>query len=359
MEAVLQRPSVERVFKFFSQKIVYHTFFWALLFVLLVAYDLTNNRSFFFSAGKELVNVGFYAIIVYFNLYYLIPNYLTRNKFFTYAVLLVLSSMVITPIKAIVLFFQYANQPSLQSNIISDLNWYFVVSFFFAGSSTITKIIGDWVRHTREKQELETQTMQSELNFLKSQINPHFLFNTLNNLYALTLKKSDKAPEIVIKLSEMMRYMLYECNEKRVLLSKEVNYIKNYLELEMLRKSAGMQLDFQVEGHITDQKIVPLMFVPFIENSFKHGLNSHIDKGYVHILLRVDKQYVDFSIENSKPDAKPGPETRLSRERSGGIGLVNVRRRLELLYPGRHELAIEETPNTYKVNMLLELDQLT
>jgi len=158
------------------------------------------------------------------------------------------------------------------------------------------------MRQLREKQELVTQNMQSELRFLKSQINPHFLFNTLNNLYALTLKKSDKAPDIVLKLSEMMRYMLYECNEKRVPLKKEVNYIKNYLDLEALRQGKSVRIDFEVNGTVSDQKVAPLMFIPFLENSFN-----------------------------------------------------NVKRRLNLLYPEQYELEIHNNPKTYAVEMSLEL----
>ncbi len=194
--------------------------------------------------------------------------------------------------------------------------------------------------------------MQSELKFLKSQINPHFLFNTLNNLYALTLKKSDKAPEIVIKLSEMMRYMLYECNEKRVLLSKEVSYIRNYLDLERLRQGPNVEINFDVVGNVADQKIAPLMFIPFLENSFKHGLNSQISKGFVNIKLEVNEQHVDFFIENSKAEKLPTIEHR----RSGGIGLVNVRRRLNLLYPEHYDLDIKDNPTTYAVNLKLDLD---
>ena len=204
----------------------------------------------------------------------------------------------------------------------------------------------------KEKQELETQTMQSELRFLKSQINPHFLFNTLNNLYALTLKKSDQAPEIVLKLSEMMRYMLYECNEKRVPLSKEVNYIQNYLDLERLRHGQKVDIRFEVEGQIGEQKIAPLMFIPFLENSFKHGLNNHITKGFVLIRMQVESNTVYFFIENSKPDVLPPRDLR----RSGGIGLVNVHRRLNLLYPENYALDIDDNPNSYVVNLKINLN---
>ncbi len=218
--------------------------------------------------------------------------------------------------------------------------------------STIYYIMNEWLKGQRKTSELQNKTLQSELRFLKSQINPHFLFNTLNNLYALTLKKSDEAPEIVLKLSEMMRYMLYECNERRVPLRKEVNYIKNYLELEKLRQAKKFDIRFQMEGEIENQKIAPLMFIPFLENSFKHGLNSQISEGFVDIRLNVMDDSVEVDIENSKAPTLPSP----SGKKSGGIGLVNVRRRLALLYPDSYDLSIRSNPNTYHVNLKLKLD---
>jgi LytS/YehU family sensor histidine kinase len=212
--------------------------------------------------------------------------------------------------------------------------------------------MNDWLESQREKQELQSQTLQSELKFLKSQINPHFLFNTLNSLYALTLKKSDLAPEIVLKLSEMMRYMLYECNEREVPLSKEINYLKNYLELEKIRQGKKMNINFQMEGELANQKIAPLMFIPFIENSFKHGLSNQISNGYVDIKLKINGEKVNMNIENSKAASMPSP----TGKRSGGIGLKNVRRRLNLLYPEHYKLEIEEDPNTYKVKLEIDLN---
>ncbi len=220
-----------------------------------------------------------------------------------------------------------------------------------AGASTIIKIMTDWLKHQREKKELQTQTMQSELRFLKSQINPHFLFNTLNSLYALTLKKSDKAPEIVIKLSEIMRYMLYECNERRVPLRKEVNYLKNYLDLEKLRQGDDVDIKFNIIGQIGEQLIAPLMFIPFIENSFKHGLNNEISKGYVHLNLEVQNEKIQLHIENSKAPSHPVQQ----HKRSGGIGLVNVRRRLELIYPDQYNLKIEDNPTNYAIHLDIDL----
>jgi len=213
--------------------------------------------------------------------------------------------------------------------------------------------MNDWLESQREKKELQSQTLQSELKFLKSQINPHFLFNTLNSLYALTLKKSDQAPEIVLKLSEMMRYMLYECNEREVPLSKEINYLKNYLELEKIRQGKKMEINFAMDGEVDHQKIAPLMFIPFVENSFKHGISNQISAGYVNIFLEINKNEVNITIENSKTASMPSP----SGKKSGGIGLVNVKRRLDLLYPDKYDLNIDEDPNTYTVKLCIDLEK--
>ncbi len=335
--------------KLLERSVARHVLFWLFIALLLTLLE-GANAGFWFVLSNEVINVIFYGLIVYFNFNYLIPNYLTRNKFLTYAALLIAAALIITPIKAIIFYMKFAAHPLTRSELIENLNWYFLVNFFVAGASSIIKIVADWARQIRERQELENQTMQSELRFLKTQINPHFLFNTLNNLYALTLKKSDDAPEIVIKLSEMMRYMLYDCNEKQVPLSKEISYIQNYLDLERLRQSKNADIRFEVQGEVTDQQIAPLMFIPFLENSFKHGLTNTIHKGFVHIVLTVEGRHISFFIENTKPDTKPLQD----RKRSGGIGLVNVRRRLHLLYPGKYELTVKDNPNTYCV--MLEMD---
>jgi len=322
------------------------------MLIIFVALD-NSGQGLGFKISVEFINIFFYGLVVYFNLYYLIPNYLFKEKkFLHYCVFLILSVIIITPIKMVILYFFFSYFPTVQAQLIGDQYWYFLTSFLVVGASTIFSIVADWVRHQRERRDLQTQTMQSELKFLKSQINPHFLFNTLNNLYALTLKKSDKAPEIVIKLSEMMRYMLYECNEKRVLLSKEVNYLRNYLDLERLRQGKTVEINFDVVGEIKEQRVSPLLFIPFLENSFKHGLNHQIATGFVNIVLQADEKKVSFYIENSKPQSMPV----LDRRRSGGIGLVNVRRRLNILYPNRYQLEINDHPNIYAVDLKIQLD---
>lgn len=328
----------------------YHFIFWLMLYAVLIIMDQKEN-GIGFAMGKEFLQICFFATIVYVNLKFLFPNYLTQRSMWWHILSLAMFALIITPIRIVVFYLLYSNQPDIQSYFIQNQYNIFLSSFFVGIASTVFNIMSDWLNNQRVRQELHSRTLQSELNFLKSQINPHFLFNTLNNLYALTLKKSDLAPEIVLKLSEMMRYMLYECNEREVPLQKEVNYIQNYLELEKLRQGNRFEIDFAVQGSVGNQKIAPLLFIPFIENSFKHGLSNQIKEGFVHIMMLIEPEEVSMSIENSKAPTLPAP----NRKKSGGIGLVNVRRRLNLLYPGKYELDIENNPNTYKVNLNVEL----
>jgi len=329
---------------------LFHVMFWVGLYVAFILID--QNPISVFTLVKELLTVIFHMIIVYFNLYFLIPNYLRKNSGINYAVALVLTAIILTPLKTIVFYLLFSDEPSIQSWVITRQKSLFFQLLFYGSVSTIFQIILDWQKGSVEKMELQHKNTESELNFLKSQINPHFLFNTLNNLYALTLKKSDQAPEIVLKLSEMMRYMLYECNEELVPLRKEVNYLENYLELEKLRQKKNIKIDFLVSGLIKDQKIAPLMFIPFLENSFKHGLNNQLSDGYVKILLKINDEEVHFSIDNSKAESAPKPNAK----KSGGIGLVNVRRRLDLLYPNSHELNIKNSPTNYYIDLNIKLN---
>lgn len=345
------RNLFDQTYRFLNRPLVYHSLFWLVLFAIIVAYGYGNAPSLGFAITNELISLPFYMVLVYINLFYLIPNYLAK-KGLVYLGLVILLVIIVTPIKVLIFYLRFADAPFYQRNIIYQQHLFYIGSISVTLLSTVLKLIMDWWRYQNEKQVLLTQTIQSELRFLKSQINPHFLFNTLNNLYALTLKKSDKAPEIVLKLSEIMRYMLYECNEKSVLLSKEIQYIYNYLDLERLRQPQDADISFTTEGHISDQLVAPLLFVPFLENSFKHGLNHHMQGGgFVHLHLRVSGEDMEFIIENSKAERTP----RLDHPRSGGIGLVNVRQRLQLLYPESHTLIVSDEPHRYIVTLQLKM----
>jgi two-component system, LytTR family, sensor kinase len=346
------RNLLDRIYAFISYRPVYHGLFW----LVLSAFMFFDGRRQGADTGTILINEGitlaFHAILVYFNLYYLIPRYLAKQAFLYFGFLLC-ACVLITPIEVLFFYLRYSSDWQLRIDLIGQQLSFWVSNVFVMILSTILRVIMDWWRYQTEKQVLLTKTMQSELRFLKTQINPHFLFNTLNNLYALTLQKSDKAPSIVLKLSEIMRYMLYECNERQVLLSKEIHYINNYLDLERLRQPKETDISFTVEGLIGQQTVAPLLFVPFLENSFKHGLNHHVEgDGYVRLHLRVQGEDMEFFIENSKVD----PIQKQEHPRSGGIGLLNLSQRLDILYPGNHTLEVQNDPYRYAVTLFIKME---
>ncbi len=347
------RKLLDRIYHFLSLRPVYHGLFWLVLFLVMFNNGAQAQVSQWFTISNELIGLSFYAVLVYFNLLYLIPNYLARHAIIYFGLVLA-SCAMLTPIEVLVLYLKLPSQSQFRVHLVEQQLNIFMGNVVVVIVSTVLRVIMDWWRYQNEKQVLLTQTIQSELRFLKSQINPHFLFNTLNNLYALTLRKSDKAPEIVLKLSEIMRYMLYECNERRVLLSKEVQYINNYLDLERLRQPKEADIHFTVEGHISEQMVAPLLFVPFLENSFKHGLNTHTQGGgFVRLRLQVQGEDMEFTIENSKADNLP----RHNHPRSGGIGLQNLQQRLNIIYPENHNLIIQDEPHRYAVTLQLSMNQ--
>jgi sensor histidine kinase YesM len=332
----------------------YHAIGWLTFFGILVILQLqAGELGIGLVLVNELITVAVFAVVVYTNLLFLFPTYLKPGRVWVYLAALIGLSVLFTPLELVIKYFLFSYREAIQVDLLANMELYFLGNFLIGGVSSIGKIMTDWIAENRKKQEAQNESMQSELKFLKSQINPHFLFNTLNSLYALTLKKSDKAPDIVIKLSEMMRYMLYECNEPAVPLRKEINYLKNYLDLERLRQKEGIDISLDVQGEVVNQRIAPLLLIPFLENSFKHGINAAIKGGFVHATLQVAPRSIRFDLENTKGNVLPrSPD---ATRPSGGIGLVNVRRRLELLYPDRHELTIREKPTTYAIHLTLEL----
>ncbi|OWP64907.1 hypothetical protein CDA63_00685 [Hymenobacter amundsenii] len=225
--------------------------------------------------------------------------------------------------------------------------------FIIAGSSGI-RITHDYIQGQRNRRELERQQLLTELAMLKTQINPHFLFNTLNNIYSLTSRKSDKAPEAVLRLSEIMRYLLYESSTDTVPLSRELAHLRSFLDLQRLRLAASAQeaIVLEIEGTNPDcaHPIAPLLLMPLVENAFKHGdLTARPIAVHIALHLAADG-LLRFSVLNYVAPADA--ERELPRQ-PGGVGLVNLRRRLELLYPNRYALDVQTTPEQHRVTLVL------
>ena len=249
----------------------------------------------------------------------------------------------------LIYFFQERTGPF--ANISTSQFWtvYWVRAFgglFVIAMAGIGKFTFDWFKNLRIREQLEHQNMNSELAFLKTQINPHFLFNTLNNIHTLAYKKADDAPEAIMKLSELMRYMIYESNADQVSLTTELQYLESFIGLQELRFKEKNRVRLKTEGDLQGRKIAPLLLMPFVENAFKHGLVPGRE-GKIDIELRANER-IHFQVTNPVPTG-----LKLQKDEAGGIGLQNIQRRLELIYPGKHQLDIKADEESYTVNLTL------
>ncbi|GAB4039674.1 sensor histidine kinase [Spirosoma jeollabukense] len=276
-------------------------------------------------------------LFTYLTLYWLIPTYLLTGQLVRFGVLtgvaLLLGGLLYWE-GTFYLFLTPFAPERLVGESPTSLGSIVLCAFYLLCTSSI--LIGFFMtRFAFQQQQLNQQLVIAqqvvELKSLKDQINPHFLFNTLNNLYGLTSQNPDKAGEVVLRLSELMQYMLYEGNLATVPLQKEITYLENYLALERIRYGPDLHLSFQVNGPTERVMLAPLLLLPFVENAFKHGLSRQLGDAWLQIQLAVTAQELTFKVENSQPEL---PDT----ASKVGIGLPNVAKRLDLLYPGRHRL---------------------
>lgn len=334
-------------------RIARHVLFWVVYIVFWTVF-YGSQSGYATSFMVTLLYMFFHAGAVYTNFLGLFPRYFASRRYVLYSLLLVADIFVWSIGLSFTLYAIFGNDingGTEQSAWLISTTGIVVMSIGTATTVAVALVLLLLVRrveHDRQTRELERKNLSSELQLLRSQIHPHFLFNVLNSLYALTLQKSDLAPGMVLKLSEILRYILYECSEPTVPLEKELNYLQNYIDLEKMRQGARTDIDMQVTGATDSKTIEPMLFLPFVENCFKHGANGNVASAFVRIRFEIEKNRLTFRAENSRNPAIPPTGT------DGGIGLANVRRRLELLYPGQHLLRIEESETSYTVTLLLE-----
>lgn len=306
-----------------------------------------------------LVHFGYFGLInlsvFYINYTLLIPQLVKeRKRYGLYVVsilallifMAVLKTLVALLYSEIVLAYKNENGSQIYTAIPQYVFRAIFTSGFFIVVSSLVKFAVDWFGNERVQRQLESEKKDMELQFLKSQLNPHFLFNSLNNIYSLAYQKSDKTADAVLKLSEIMRYMIYESNDSWVSLSKEIEYVKSYVELQKLRFKNGAAVELTIQGEIDDQPIVPLILISFVENAFKHGVaNDFADP--IKINLIANQKILHFSITNRKNN--------FNKDEVGGVGLNNVERRLQLLYPERYKLNIVNTATHYTSELMLDI----
>jgi hypothetical protein len=325
-----------------SKNLIFNTFFWLVYFT----YEWLGNATIDNQYERYLINAAVIVPITclasIFTVHVLIEKYYLKNKKQLFWTGLAVSMFVFVMARRCFNF--YYNYPIywpegyktmslffLPKVIIEAVSTYLIVAVY-----TMFYFIRAWYDQQRISAALKEDKISSELELLKSQVHPHFIFNTLNNIYSLSLQKSEKAPDLIYRLSSFLSYNLYDSKQHTIPVSKELEYINNYIELEKIRYGAGLDVSVNVYDSLDGFEVSPLLFLPLVENCFKHGINGDTEGCWIRIDLTVQKDWLTLKIENSHTRDKHVIDENKNGN-SNGIGLENVKRRLEILYPGRHE----------------------
>jgi hypothetical protein len=347
---------------------VLHVVFWLAVLVFYTFYFGRANADYRQSLLFVFLLLPVTIATTYFILYFLIPRYLLTRRyghFALYACYTLITSIYLNLLLVVLSFIFLADyeagamQEATRDSLNLIVGLYFVV-FLAVAANLLERWYTMQTAHAEaERAHLETELKlkEAELKLLRDQIHPHFLFNTLNNLYGLTLTGSAHAPDVVLHISEMLDYMLYRCNAPRVPLAGEVDMLHNYLALEKLRYGPRVEVTFETpeptDEQLATRSIAPLLLLPFVENSFKHGVSQDRGVSRVEIELMLADRDLTFTVTNTKPPDAPPAESH------SGIGLANVRKRLDLLYPGAYRLDINEAPRRFRITLHLKLDDPT
>ncbi len=334
---------------FFQKYKLHHVIFWVLVFALWYYLRYQDYPSKRIAVRITLVKVTDLAVLVYLTNYLLIPRLLYKKKYIDFVSLFIVM-LVASAFLKVYLMSGILDQPRLFSfsgNLKERLYENVISDFFLVVAGAAFRLIFDYINMQQRLVEIAKEKAETELNFLKSQINPHFLFNSLNSVYFLINKENPEARNALHKFSEMLRYQLYEASDARIPIEKEITYLKDYVDLQQLRKDEKYSVEFNCAANVKGFQIVPLLLIPFVENAFKHISHNNDKTNFVKLDMSRNNGTLLFNIENSKE------MERINVQKQGGIGLTNVKRRLELLYPGKHELSIDETEHTFSVKLKL------
>jgi len=321
---------------------------WLALFLLL--FNLVN---YFQSASNAFINaffeVGSTCAIFYFTALYLFPRfYKTGRSYFwiSFLFILFISSVLLWVDENFISVFRATHNEEQPPLVFHYLRYVFSSGFTYFVATSISLM-----EHTRQLQAkekiLSEEKLATEVKLLKAQINPHFIFNALNNIYSLSYMQSKNAPESVLKLSDMLRYVFYDCNKDRVPLTSEIKYIENFTGFQQMKSDFTQNISLHPELSGQNMEIAPMLFIPFIENAFKYSRIEENEDAFVRIRIQQHNEQMHFSIENSVPANKP--------HSGSGMGIANVKHRLEIIYPGKHKLKIDEKQEVYRVDLSLEV----
>ncbi|MEO8474604.1 MAG: histidine kinase [Chryseolinea sp.] len=338
----------------YYKTVAFHIAFWlvVIFFSGLDNGDYHHDRWSFGMQPHDICDILIVMLVVYANLYVLMPRFYAKQKhlwYFSSLFLVLLAGGLIT--RFLWWRIWLPMEPTYRDSGEGSNYWIWVriisdsISHFpILAVTVLIKMMFDANAREKKLREIEKEKFTAEMGLLKAQINPHFLFNTLNSLYSLTLARSEKSAEMVLRLSDLMRYMLYEASANAVWLKDEIAYLENYISIEQMRFADRLDLLFQYSGDTSGKSISPLLLLPFIENAFKHGIQD--SSGWITIDLKVDGNFLYLKVENSYTIPIKG--------RKPGLGLANVKRRLELAYLGKHELNIKHSDETYSADLTLQ-----
>ncbi len=346
-----------------NDRIKRHLAFWSFVFIYHIL-----RISLFYPLDKIWASAQFILItalwwgvlcnmiLSYVITYYLVPKYFYPKKYFYFGISLLFIFIIIFLLQ---LFNHGFNKPlSKAIGTEQPLVWLkaSVIRLFgnpplICGLLLSLKTLKTWHLKQKENETLTRENANAELQLLKAQIHPHFLFNTLNNIYSFTLNKSPEASELVGKLSDMMYYMITDCNTDLVALEKEIKMLEDYMGLEKVRYGNRLEMWFDINGDYKNKLIAPLIMIPFVENCFKHGTSMMRGKQWMQLVIHINDNHLDFNLSNSKPS-----QPNLYKNKNG-IGLANVKKRLELLYPGKHQLNVHSSDNAFSVQLQMELQK--
>ncbi len=339
--------------KFFRYRLD-HVLFW----VATISFHAYNKSFIIYKvsplafAGELLVRNVLLAAVIYGNLWVLIPRFFDTKRYGLYFLSLsgvVLGYVLFKNLHDMYLFGYVLGDTERQTLLVNTF-YNVSIAVFYAIFSMAIWLSREWFYQRELVQKIKTEQLATELQYLKSQINPHIVFNTLNLIYGSIHKTNPEARQLVVQFSDLLRYQLYECNIEKVPIEKELDYLRNYVNLQRLRKNENMTVNVKISESIKGFMIAPLLFSPFVENAFKYVSNYETKQNSIMVQLYLVDNILIFSCINTK-NGKVAKTT----DGSGGIGIVNVKRRLELLYPQRHELKIVEEKDTFEVELKIVL----
>jgi sensor histidine kinase YesM len=339
--------------QFKGSRLLSHILFWIayIFFFFFQAALFKEHPDYLANLGSLTLTATVDIAATYFTVYFLLPKFLFTKKYIQFGIYFLISAAAAIILQRVLLY--YISYPVFYPEYLDKAGKFWQINPFYTFFNIYTvvglfasiKLLKYWYQNQQLKAELEDKNKTSELALLRSQLNPHFLFNTLNNIDSLIITNPEKASDAIIKLSDIMRFMLYDTTTDEVPLDKEVNYLKSYISLQGMRMKGSDFVSVTLEGNCHGKTIAPMLFIPFVENAFKHGQKNVKSPG-IEIKLSCLLDSINFEVINCVDESR-----QMNKDETSGIGLINTKRRLELLYPDKHELNITRENGYYRSNL--------